>query len=140
MSDRKAQFQFRAFVSVLSGATLLVMIVSGLILFFTPSGRLARDTAWTWWGLGRFDWIALHICFSLLFMSVSVFHVYLNFRAIKRYFQHQLTQQWSPRPEWIAALLICVAIFLGVLRGVAPFNSLMESRWAFRHMTMQTGR
>ena len=138
MSVEKPEFQFRAFVSVLSGLSLLVMILSGLILFFAPSGRLARDTAWLWWGLGRFDWIALHIWFSLLFMVVCVFHVYLNLRAIKRYFQSQFTRKWAFRPEWIAALLICVAILVGVLRGVSPFNSLMDLRWGYRHMTVQT--
>ena len=140
MSEKKPEFQFRAFVSVLSGLSLLVMILSGLILFFAPSGRLARDTAWLWWGLGRFEWIALHICFSLLFAVACVFHVYLNLRAIKRYFQGQLTKKWAFRPEWIAALLICVAIFVGVLRSVAPFDSLMDLRWAYKHMTVQTSR
>jgi hypothetical protein len=140
MSTEKPEFQFRAFVSVLSGLSLLVMILSGLILFFAPCARLARDTVWTWWGLGRFDWIALHIWFSLLFMVVCVFHVYLNVRAIKRYFQSQLTKKWAFRPEWIAALLICVAILVGVLRSVTPFNSLMDLRWGYRHMTVQSGR
>ena len=47
------KFNYRGFVSVLAGFTFLAMAVTGLVMFFAPSCRIARDTGWTVWGYGK---------------------------------------------------------------------------------------
>ena len=68
MSQKNEGFQWRAFASVLVGFTFVVMTLSGIVLFFTPSGRIARDTGWEYWGFDRYDWITFHTWFSVLFV------------------------------------------------------------------------
>ena len=133
MSQKNEGFQWRAFASVLVGFTFTVMTLSGIVLFFTPSGRIARDTGWDCWGFGRYDWITFHTWFSVVFVVVCIFHLYLNFRVIKRYFQNRQSKRLALRPEWIAAFLVCMIILLGILRGVVPFASLMRLRSEYRH-------
>lgn len=128
MAKQEQGFQLRPFVSILTGFAFLVMAVSGIVLFFSPSGRTATATAWTIWGLDRYEWIAFHIWFSVLAVLVSIGHLYLNYRAIIRYFQSRITRRVALRPEWIAAFLICMIVSLGVARSVPPFNLLMNVR------------
>lgn len=133
MSRTNEVFQWRAFTSILAGFTFTVMALSGVVLFLAPSGHLARNTGWQWARFGRYDWITFHTWFSLVFLLVCVFHIYLNCRAIKRYFQSRQSKTLALRPEWIAALLLCVLILVGILRGAAPFKSLMRLRSECRH-------
>jgi hypothetical protein len=69
----------------------------------------------------------------VLFVVICTFHLYLNFRVIKRYFQNRQSKRLALRPEWIAAFLVCVIILVGILRGVMPFVSLMRMRSEYRH-------
>ena len=71
-------FSSRAFVSVLTGLSLIGMTISGIVLFLTPSGRIANWTDWTYLRLTKHQWGALHIWLSLIFLAASFFHVYFN--------------------------------------------------------------
>jgi hypothetical protein len=55
------KFNYRAFVSVLAGFTFLAMAVTGLVMFFAPSCRIARDTSWAVWGYSKEQWTAVHV-------------------------------------------------------------------------------
>ncbi len=122
----KKYFQFRAFVSLLTGFSFLVALASGIILYITPQGRIANWTNWTFWELTKHEWIALHICFNALFAIASTLHIWLNWKAILSYFSGKLQHVSRFRIEWLMALIICVAVYWGALKPFAPFSSLLD--------------
>jgi len=140
MSEKtNGQFNYRAFVSVLSGLTFAAMAATGLVMFFAPSCRIARDTSWTVWGYGKEQWTAVHVWFSIVFVIASAFHIYMNWAVLVNYFKTKLHQGFALRTEWIAALAICGVIGLGTIYDVAPFSSLVAWKDTFKHSEGGTG-
>jgi hypothetical protein len=126
-------FNYRAFVSVLVGLSFFLMTVTGAVLFFAPSCRIARDTSWSVLGYDKDQWIAVHVWTSLAFVLASVFHVYFNWRAMMNYFKSKITKHFAFRAEWIAALVLCAIVYAGTIYEVPPFSSLMVWKETFKH-------
>lgn len=136
----KKSFNLKAFASVFAGLSFVLMVVTGLVLFFAPSCRIARDTSWAVWGHDKDQWVAVHIWLSIAFVIASVLHIYLNWTALTNYFMSKIHKGLAFRAEWIAALAICVILYGGSVRGVAPFSSLMVWKETFKHGAAESGQ
>ena len=121
----RPRFAWRAMTSVLIAASFTILVFSGVILFVSPPGRIANWTNWNILSLTKKDWIALHIWFSTLFLVVTLFHVFFNWRPLVNYFKDRATRRIGFRWEWVAALAICVGVYAGTRAGVPPFSSLL---------------
>ncbi len=127
------QFNYRAFISVLAGFTFAAMAATGLVMFFAPSCRIARDTSWTVWDYSKEQWTAVHVWFSIAFVIASALHIYMNWAALVNYFKTKLHQGFALRTEWVSALVICGVIGLGTIYEVAPFSSLTTWKETLKH-------
>ena len=88
MSEKTGKpFNYRAFVSILTGFSFILMTVTGLVLFFAPSCRIARDTSWSVLGYNKDQWIDVHVWFSIVFVIASIFHIYFNWAVLVCYFK-----------------------------------------------------
>ena len=109
------------------------MTISGIVLFLTPSGRIANWTDWTYLRLTKHQWGALHIWLSLIFLAASFFHVYFNWHAILNYLKDRRTKQFALRLEWVLGVIIIVLVVMGTLSESRPFSSLVNLKYKFRH-------
>ncbi|HOP98713.1 MAG TPA: DUF4405 domain-containing protein [Verrucomicrobiota bacterium] len=119
-------FRWRALISVVVALAFLLMVVSGIGLWVSPPGRIANWTDWTIFGLGKHEWADLHICFAIVFVIASGFHLALNWRPLLGYFKSKLTRHLGFRREWIAALIVCGVVFAGTRREIPPFSTFLE--------------
>ena len=119
------KFQWRALVSVLVTLTLLILLLSGVMLFVSPPGRIANWTNWTLLGLRKNEWAGVHVWFSMVFAVVAVVHLILNWRPLVGYFKSKLTRQLAFRKEWMLALVLCGFVYAGLRAGLPPFSSLL---------------
>ena len=129
----RKSFNRRAFVSVLVAFSFILMTITGLVLFFAPACRIARDTSWTVFGFDKDQWIATHVWFSTAFVIASAFHIYFNWKALINYFKSKIRKGFAFRTEWIAALVICLFVLAGTIFEVPPFSSLMVWKETFKH-------
>lgn len=139
-SKANRQFNWRAFVSVLTAISFVGMTFSGVILFVVPPGRIANWSGWTLIGLTKHQWIALHLWFSLIFVAASVWHLWLNWRPFVGYFKNKVSKAFALRGEWTVALILCVVVLLATLAGVRPFSSLSEWNESIKHSWDDPGR
>jgi hypothetical protein len=116
----------RSFVSVLLLFSFCIMAFTGIILFITPPGRVAHWIGWKMIGLGKEQWAAVHIMFSITVIVVSILHLYLNFKPMMNYFKDRISKKFTIKMEWLAAALVCFAIFLGSVAVIPPFSSIMD--------------
>jgi hypothetical protein len=123
--EAKQRFNWRGFVSVATGLSFLVMSITGIVLFITPKGRVAHWVEWRMLGLTKDQWGGLHIWFSLIFMVMAAFHIYLNWQPLLNYFRDRVRRTYALRREWLFSLIICGIVFAGTLADVAPFSSLL---------------
>jgi hypothetical protein len=131
--EAKKKFNWRSYVSVLTGLSFIGMAFTGIILFFVPPGRVANWTGWTMLALTKQQWIGLHDWFSIIFVIASVFHLYLNWKPFAGYFKSKVTSAFGLRAEWALAAVTCIAVFICTLAGVKPFSSLMELGESIKH-------
>ena len=127
------RFNWRAFFSVLSGLSFIGMVFTGVILFVVPPGRIANWSGWTLIGLTKHQWIGLHDWFSVIFIIASVFHVYLNWKALVSYFKNKVSKAFALRIEWAFALVICCVVFICTLGDIKPFSSLLAWNENIKH-------
>lgn len=77
--------------------------------------------------LNKGEWSDVHILFGYLFIVVAVFHIWLNRKPFLGYLKQRMSRfPCGIRTEWLLALLICMAVFVGAKERVFPVSSLME--------------
>lgn len=122
----KVSFHWRSFVSFLLTLSFVVMVFSGLVLYLAPSGGQARRAGWQFWLLGRDGWMAQHLTASTVFLVVSIFHLYFNYRALLSYIRNK-AQKGLRRPvELAAALLIAVFLVAGTVAELPPWSYILQ--------------
>lgn len=133
--DQKSRqpFHWRGFVSVVTSLSFLGLAVTGIVLFFTPMGRIANQRNWQFFGLSRHQWNGLHIGFGLLFFVVALIHVYYNWQCLLSYFKDKTRRHLALRWEWGAAILLVWVMSVGTVRGVIPFSTFLRWHTAIKH-------
>ena len=108
----------RRWIGLLLTFSLFILLISGLILYIEPPGRIAFWTNWRFLGLSKHQWDNLHIVFGFLFLVFAFWHLILNFQSWKRYFI-----QAKPL---LFGLFITVLVFWGTITYQPPFSWVID--------------
>ncbi|WP_297501918.1 DUF4405 domain-containing protein [Thermococcus sp.] len=88
--------------------------LSGIALYLAPSGRLARDFAWTFLGLGKETWEALHTYFGFAMVALVATHLIINWGPMVCMLRNVITwREKSSNPRTLLGLVLVVALFIG---------------------------
>jgi len=115
------------------------MCYTGLILIIVPEGRVAYWANWQLLGLNKAQYGELHTATSLLFIIVSILHIYLNWKAIMQYLKNKAKKIVLFTPNFVVALIITGAVFMGAYYKVSPFSDLfiwqadIDDYWADKY-------
>ncbi|MCP5516436.1 MAG: DUF4405 domain-containing protein [Verrucomicrobiales bacterium] len=135
MERKRAAFQWRAMISVLVAFAFALMIVTGVVLYIAPPGRVANWTDWSILALRKGEWAAMHISFGAVFLVAGIIHLIFNWRPLVGYFKRRLTRQIGLRAEWAVAVGLGVVILAGTKADLPPFGTLaalgeeLKERW-----------
>ena len=122
----KFKFRFRGFTSLLMFFSFLISLISGIVLYFPPQGKIAHWTHWTFWGLGKELWGALHINSSLIFFIIALFHIYYNWKVILRYIKKRAVIAFNLKYEFLFAVMLSFFIILATIFSVEPFKTIIK--------------
>jgi hypothetical protein len=122
----KLKFRFRGFTSLLMFFSFLISLVSGIVLYFPPQGKIAHWTHWTFWGLDKELWGALHINSSLIFFIIALLHLYYNWKVILRYVKKRAVMAFNLKYEFFVAALLSVFIIIATLFNIEPFKTIID--------------
>ncbi|ACB07103.1 DUF4405 domain-containing protein [Candidatus Korarchaeum cryptofilum] len=73
------ELKLRAIVSIAQLVLGILLFISGLVLYFTPSGRAHEFIIF----MSRGSWRYWHDIFAFAFSGSSLIHIYFNFRSLK---------------------------------------------------------
>jgi hypothetical protein len=126
MVNEKKAFKLRGMTTFVVTISFIVDTVSGVILYVAPPGRIAHWTDWTWWGLDKEEWVAIHTIFGYLLLIIVGLHLYYNWRTFIHFLWDKVRGALNLRWELFAATLISLGILVGTLWNLPPFSSIIN--------------
>ncbi len=123
----KKSFSWRVFISFGLFIALVMMLVSGVILYLSPPGRVANWTDWRMIGLTKRGWQNQHIIFGFSFLILSVFHLFfINWKAFLSYLKSK-TSEGLKNPRELLTIVILSSLFgTGTYFDIEPFSAVIK--------------
>jgi len=101
----------RAFTSLCSLVSFILLLLTAIILYIEPHGRVAYWTKWNFLGLEKDQWGNIHLFSGLLFLVAGGFHLYYNWKPLIGYLSGKIETGLRYKRE----LLISSLIFLWII-------------------------
>ncbi len=116
----------RRVTSLTALLSFLFMLLTSIILYVTPHGRVAYWADWHLWGLSKDQWGALHINVGVLFLLALAIHIYYNWSPIVRYLENRAKALKIFTKEFNLALVLLLVCIAGTYAKIPPFSTLLN--------------
>jgi hypothetical protein len=110
--------------------SFVLLMVTSIILYIVPAGRVAYWADYKLWSLSKDDWAAVHINLGVLLLISILLHVYYNWTPMISYMKNKSKQLRIFTPDFNVSLLVTLVVFFGTLAGVPPMSSIVNFRAA----------
>jgi len=81
--------KIRQITSLTAFTSFVLMLITSLILYISPQGRVAYWADWRLLGLDKTQWSNLHINLGVLFLLAVFLHIYYNWKPILSYLKNK---------------------------------------------------
>lgn len=119
-------FKLRRFIALIIALSFLLMSISGIVLYFTPQGRIAYWVEWEFLNLTKDDWTNLHTVSWFIFLISSIFHVYYNWKPLINYFKGKIKNLKFLSKEGIFAILFFFFLIFSGIFKIPPFSFVID--------------
>ena len=116
----------RRIVSLFLLLVTVFLLVTSVILYVMPHGRVAYWAGWSMWGLSKDQWTDLHMDLGLFLLIAAVFHVVYNWRPILTYLKSRDRRRVVFNRNFAVALGLTLAVLVGTLLQVPPFRWISD--------------
>jgi hypothetical protein len=114
--------KIRKITSLTAGLSFLLMVLTSVVLYIAPQGRVAYWADWRLWGLSKSDWGNIHINMGFLFLLALFLHIYYNWKAITSYLKDRARRIKVFTSDFNVALVVTLIVALGTYLMVPPFS------------------
>jgi len=115
----------RKITSLTALISFVLEILTSVILYIVPQGRVAYWSDWRLWGLSKTQWGSLHVNLGLLFLIAICLHTYYNWSPIVAYLKNRATQLRIFTTDFTVALILCLVFSLGTYWELPPFSTII---------------
>lgn len=119
-------FQTKAFISLLTFGSFIIMSITGIVLYAAPRGMIAYWVNWKLGGLEKPQWEAIHILSCFFFVVVGIYHLINNWTLLKNYLAGKIAGGGKMKKELAICALVILGIIIGPLYRAAPFTYLLD--------------
>lgn len=116
----------RRITSLTGLVSFIIVILTSVILYICPHGRVAYWADWRFWGLSKTQWGNIHINVGILFLLALLLHIYYNWKPITTYLKNKAKEMKFFTGEMNAALALTVLFIVGTLVYVPPFSTVLD--------------
>ncbi|WP_022665395.1 DUF4405 domain-containing protein [Desulfospira joergensenii] len=117
--------KLRKITSLTAGLAFLVMVLTSIVLYIVPQGRIAYWADWRLWGLSKEQWGNIHINTGILFLLALGLHIYYNWTPIMNYLKNRSKDLKIFTREFNGALALTLVCVLGTYFEIPPFSSIL---------------
>lgn len=121
------RFSWRAFISFGLLLSFAMLLVSGVVLYVSPPGRVANWTDWRMFGLSKTGWQNQHTVFGFFFAILSVLHLFfINWKAFLSYLKNKAAKSLGSPRELFGSVFLFLLLVIGTFFLVQPFASIID--------------
>lgn len=106
--------------------SITIMTYTGIMLFIAPPGRIANWANWKLLGLGKEDYAQIHSTFMVLFVIMTLLHVYYNWKPMTSYMKNKAKEMIVFTKDMLVATVLSFIFIVGTLVGSSPFSNFLE--------------
>jgi hypothetical protein len=117
----------RRIISLTVFLSFIFLALSGVMLFFSPRGRIANWGGWTLFGFTKEQYSAIHTTFMVLFLVTGIWHIVLNWRPIVGYLKNRSKKIKVFTPESSVAMGLALLFLVGPLVGLPVFKQFLDA-------------
>jgi len=106
--------------------SFILCILTSIILYIVPQGRVAYWADWHLWGMTKGQWGDLHINLGFLLLIAGFFHVFYNWRVIAAYMKNKAREVKVFTGSFNVALILCVLVGFGTFFKIPPVYTVIS--------------
>lgn len=118
--------KIRKITSMTMFISFILLVLTSIILYIVPHGRVAYWADWHLWGLTKSQWGNLHINLGFLFLFAGLLHMYYNWAVITAYMKNRAKEIKVFTPSFNIALLFTLVVGVGTYFEVPPMSSVIN--------------
>jgi len=122
----KDKIVIKKIISLSLAFSFLIMSITGVILYIVPKGKVAYWADWQIFGLSKTQYSDVHITSMFLFLIVTIWHIYYNWKPLVNYLRDSTKKVTFFKKELVIALALNIAFVVGTLIGLQPFQSALD--------------
>jgi hypothetical protein len=112
----------RRITSLTAMIAFIAMLITSIILYIVPQGRIAYWADWRLFGLTKEQWGDIHINMGVLLLLSICLHIYYNWKPILSYLKDKTKHIKVFTKEFNIALIIGILFVGGTLLMIPPFS------------------
>ncbi len=116
----------RKITSMTSLISFILVIVTSVILYIAPHGRVANWADWRFWGMTKTEWTNIHINLGMLFLFAILLHAYYNWKPIMSYMKNKARSFRMFTPSFNTGLVLSAVFIVGTLLYIPPFSTFID--------------
>ena len=124
--------KMRKITSLTALTSFFLLVVTSVVLYIVPAGRVAYWADWRLWGMTKTTWGNVHINLGVLFLASILLHTYYNWPAITGYLKDRARRMRVFTPEFSTALAVTAVVTVGTLLLVPPFSWIIDAGEAIK--------
>lgn len=115
----------RKIASLTALVSFVLEMLTSVILYIVPQGRVAYWSDWRLWGLSKIQWGNLHVNLGLLFLIAICLHIYYNWGPIVAYLKNKGAEPRVFTKDFTVALILTLVCGLGTYWEMPPFSTVI---------------
>lgn len=106
--------------------SFILCILTSIILFIVPHGRVAYWANWKLWGLSKTQWSELHLNLGILLLLAGLLHIYYNWKPITTYLKTRAKTVKVFTVNFNIALIFTLIVGLGTFFQIPPMSTIIN--------------
>ena len=106
--------------------SFILVLVTSIILYIVPHGRVAYWSDWHMLGMTKTQWANIHINLGVLFLLAGFLHLFYNWKPITAYMKNRTNELKIFTLDFNIALVVSLIITAGTLANIPPMSTVIN--------------
>ena len=124
--------KLRKITSLTMFLSFTLLIITSIVLYVVPEGRVAYWSDWRFMGLTKTLWGDIHINLGVLFLFSGLLHLYYNWKPMVTYMKNRAKELKIFTPDFNVALAVTLIFTFGTLLHIPPMSTILNFSAAFK--------